>query len=209
MDNLNTSHRNLAVRDNIDSWWNAQWIESLGVSGGIGRPGQQAFGHGSVPWEKPSQMRYAGRLNPYTGATEGLADRDPKRPEHKRENKKGWVGRATERALRVERSAGRDFANAGRQDEQKSIDRWSCCFFAILSTIKEWVAIQLIHWVMPLNAQCAISPQSTDKTRKVPQTDLKEGDIICVAGTSLGGARGWNRRQCAHQTCQDPGIHLA
>ncbi|KAJ7691715.1 hypothetical protein B0H17DRAFT_1133526 [Mycena rosella] len=38
------------------------------------------FGRGGEPQENPSRMRSAGQLSPYTGATEGLADRDPKRP---------------------------------------------------------------------------------------------------------------------------------
>lgn len=45
-------------------------------------------------------------------------------------------------------------------------------------TIAECVVIRLIHWVMPLNAQCGLSPQSTDKTREVPQKELKETSFV-------------------------------
>ncbi|KAJ6546645.1 Alpha/Beta hydrolase protein [Mycena vulgaris] len=45
-------------------------------------------------------------------------------------------------------------------------------------TIVECVAIRLIRWVMPLNAQCGLSPQSTDKTREVPQKELKETSFV-------------------------------
>ncbi|KAJ7579746.1 Alpha/Beta hydrolase protein [Mycena floridula] len=45
-------------------------------------------------------------------------------------------------------------------------------------TIKECVAIRLIHWIMPLNAQCGISPLCTDKTREVPQAKLKETSFV-------------------------------
>jgi hypothetical protein len=31
---------------------------------------------------------------------------------------------------------------------------------------------------MPLNAQCGLSPQSTDKTREVPQKELKETSFV-------------------------------
>ncbi|KAJ7466940.1 Alpha/Beta hydrolase protein [Mycena latifolia] len=45
-------------------------------------------------------------------------------------------------------------------------------------TIKECVSIRLVHWMMPLNARCGISPLCTDKTREVPQTELKETSFV-------------------------------
>ncbi|KAJ7210018.1 Alpha/Beta hydrolase protein, partial [Mycena pura] len=42
----------------------------------------------------------------------------------------------------------------------------------------ECVVIRIIRWVMPLNVQCGLSPQSTDKTREVPQEELKETSFV-------------------------------
>ena len=47
-------------------------------------------------------------------------------------------------------------------------------------TLRESVLVRIIRWIMPLNATCGISPLSTDKTRQVPETELKETSFIWI-----------------------------
>lgn len=45
-------------------------------------------------------------------------------------------------------------------------------------TVKEAVMTNMIRWLMPLNAQCGISPLVLDKTKEVPQHELKETSFV-------------------------------
>ncbi|KAF8154206.1 Alpha/Beta hydrolase protein [Crassisporium funariophilum] len=47
-------------------------------------------------------------------------------------------------------------------------------------TIKESVLVRVIRWVMPLNAGCGLSPMATDKTREVPEKELKETSFVWI-----------------------------
>ncbi|KAL0950276.1 hypothetical protein HGRIS_010256 [Hohenbuehelia grisea] len=47
-------------------------------------------------------------------------------------------------------------------------------------TLKECVLVRLIHWIMPLNAHCGISPLKTSKAREVPQSELKESTFVWI-----------------------------
>jgi hypothetical protein len=45
-------------------------------------------------------------------------------------------------------------------------------------TLKETISVRLIRWIMPINAQCGTSPLRTNKTREVPQKELKETSFL-------------------------------
>lgn len=45
-------------------------------------------------------------------------------------------------------------------------------------TLKEAVLVRLFRYLMPLNALCNLAPQTTDKTREVPQSELKETSFV-------------------------------
>ena len=57
-------------------------------------------------------------------------------------------------------------------------------------TLKESVVVRLIHWLMPLNAKCGLSPLCTDKTRAVPQGELKETTFVWLAPADSSLIRG-------------------
>ncbi|KAJ7683306.1 hypothetical protein B0H17DRAFT_1137793 [Mycena rosella] len=107
---------------------NVEWIASLvGVRGE--RPSRpRGFRRGGEAWENPSRKRCAGWLNPYTGATEGLADRDPKRPPRAKLQEPQARARAKEKtgpkAPTQEQSGGTE--NTCIKDRHTKIERDRC-----------------------------------------------------------------------------------
>lgn len=75
------------------------------------------------------------------------------------------------------------------------VPSWSV-YYALFSrprkswTLREAVNVRLIRWIMPLNAACRMSPLTTDKTREVPQTELKETSFIWVEPANATLIRG-------------------
>jgi hypothetical protein len=47
-------------------------------------------------------------------------------------------------------------------------------------TLKETINVRLVRWLMPINAACGTSPLKLDKTRSVPQDQLKETSFTWV-----------------------------
>ena len=47
-------------------------------------------------------------------------------------------------------------------------------------TLGESVLVRILRWIMPLNATCGLSPLATDKTRQVPETELKETSFVWI-----------------------------
>ena len=47
-------------------------------------------------------------------------------------------------------------------------------------TLRESVLVRIIRWIMPLNANCGLSPMATDKKRQVPETELKETSFLWI-----------------------------
>jgi hypothetical protein len=47
-------------------------------------------------------------------------------------------------------------------------------------TLGESVLVRILRWIMPLNATCGLSPMATDKTRQVPETELKETSFVWI-----------------------------
>lgn len=47
-------------------------------------------------------------------------------------------------------------------------------------TLRESVLVRILRWIMPLNATCGLSPMATDKTRQVPETELKETSFVWI-----------------------------
>ena len=47
-------------------------------------------------------------------------------------------------------------------------------------TVRESVLVRILRWIMPLNANCGLSPLATDKTRQVPETELKETSFVWI-----------------------------
>lgn len=45
-------------------------------------------------------------------------------------------------------------------------------------TVKETTFTRMIHWLMPLNADCGLAPLVLDKTKEVPQSKLKETSFV-------------------------------
>jgi len=57
-------------------------------------------------------------------------------------------------------------------------------------TLKESVVVCLIRWLMPLNATCGLSPLCTDKTREVPQEELRETSFVWIEPAESSVIRG-------------------
>jgi hypothetical protein len=51
-------------------------------------------------------------------------------------------------------------------------------------TLKESLMVKLVSWIMPLNAMGGLSPMSTDKTREVPEHELKETSFVWLEPAS-------------------------
>ena len=84
----------------------------MGVCGGIGRPGR-GLCNAEESAGKAGSEGCARRPNPYTRATEGPNDRDPKQPErsekNKTKNKREVEGGAKAKSSKGTESSGRDF----------------------------------------------------------------------------------------------------
>jgi len=65
-------------------------------------------------------------------------------------------------------------------------------------TLKETVNVRLIRWIMPINAKCGTSPLRTDKSREVPQKELKETTFLWLEPIDDSLIRGFARDDRVH-----------